>query len=443
MQSFYNFPNTVENSGELTDEMIETLETLVKKYEWNHQNGSSHIDSNEGYKTFISVIQNNSIPMVKQVLAPYWAVATFNNDIKPYLYKTCDCLLVAVKYKRTEILKMLLEKDEHRWTTADGQKVLKNALQFSVDLNYAEGAKLIKGYYFDSSDSLTKSSEALRKLLYVACDDGDFDSIRLLIYEGAKFEVPYNSEDLMDFSSSCHWMSKLSLCLKLMEIYERKNMHGIINMKLLKKAITHNLTDVIPKVLMAIYRQKVKNPLTGFSALIKLAEKRCVDFFRPNKVVLMLFGYLQLVKIDIRKCANRKFTKAEINLFALMDEKLGENSLKNSIKIKEVLDKVERQYQKDCTEVEGGEELYTNKHGNSVVCSTDRVLRKRKRNNSVNFIENTGSEEEELNNNGDSYEDESEDELEKNEKVEFVKKLKSDKDIKGKGRACSDSENSV
>ncbi|KAJ3299187.1 hypothetical protein HDU76_006391, partial [Blyttiomyces sp. JEL0837] len=115
------------------------------------------------------------------------ALSYFNNDLRNFLTHTVDALVLAVRCKGTEIVRMLLDADVERWETTHGQEVLQKALQLAVDENFTAGVRMIT-MYLGNITPPKRSASALRKHLIDACVTGKLEDVKALVEEGALFD---------------------------------------------------------------------------------------------------------------------------------------------------------------------------------------------------------------------------------------------------------------
>jgi len=354
LQSFFHLHFSMDPGAETNLDVLEELKTKydfnVNYCRWNQSSGISNVFINEGYRSFLVSISNDADKLVEKLLefgvdthikpqfaakplqadpadrfrfegvgpdsvsnikigkdgdqlAPSWAVNSFPAELKVYLTKTCDAIVLATKYRSLSIMKILLEADLERWQEPHGQLVLENTLQLAVDMNYEEGARLIRGYYVPR-ETMKKSAPALRKLLTQALRDSHFEDIKTLIYEGACLTPPQNLSGEFPYNVNSDWVSHIyaliengkraivsflikntffslshleSFLIKSIDAHQPhisrlliRHDTRILTVKVLRRCISKNSDTILTDILSHIFSANPTKLVGGLTSLIKM-----------------------------------------------------------------------------------------------------------------------------------------------------------------------------
>ncbi|KAI8824000.1 uncharacterized protein EV422DRAFT_564706 [Fimicolochytrium jonesii] len=327
----------------LTVARLETMEKLVIQYrfdvnfcKWNPTTGTPLLFTNEGFRVFLTAVASGNSMLVKALLkhkmvthvhrfinpytglsttpfevmthlfdaGPHWEETFFAPELRTYLRKTTEALLLATKNKHLHIMKLLLTHDLDRWDTSDGVEVLSCCLQLAVDESFEFGVELLTEYL--GANPPPKSDLALKRALRRACLDGDLKGVKMLIKEGASFENIQNdfvfgmdplkhiialekAEIFQYLIKNLEWdRERLSQLLTyaidcsssdsvrfLLRPRGNKQMPTVTE-RHLRRCVVHANADLMPILLRTIEKQVPDKVIPGFNAVLRLAQRRAV-----------------------------------------------------------------------------------------------------------------------------------------------------------------------
>ncbi|KAJ3129965.1 hypothetical protein HK098_007231 [Nowakowskiella sp. JEL0407] len=396
-------------SENTSNNRITKLTELMEKYHFDpnfcksSETGIPTININDGYRIFLNAILAGSTVLVRELLKfgvdthinfhpfpnlrfagvpmstlftnrqivistvtgqtitiPYWALSYFPSELHEYLPSTCDALILAVSKGSNEMVTSLLEHDEERWSTETGLDVLKSALQLAVDDSFGFGITAIHTqlqyskvrYELKNGKEETppveipkRSAAALRRFLYDACTSNDLKTVKELVTEGARFELPgasssngtsngtptffgrfddvafrhdpishlilNNRYQILTFLIKNYPFGESALGDMLLKAIDSNSTYlarlillkkggnkPVITERTLKRTMQNDMSDIIPLLLRELIRREPTKLVRGFSSVLKMAARRMVGGVNSNNSV---YGMLEAYERDITK----------------------------------------------------------------------------------------------------------------------------------------------
>ncbi|KAI9098342.1 hypothetical protein DFS34DRAFT_649926 [Phlyctochytrium arcticum] len=366
----------------VTAARLEALDILIKKYrfninfcKWSIVTGLPLMNTNEGFRTFLTAVTSGNVALVRVLLryniathieryspagstninnrvydmamfhlfeaSAQWEESFFPNEIRSYMTKTVEALILATKHKQDEVMRLLLEHDLDRWHTVDGFEVLKSTLQLAVDDNYTAGINLLVAYMGNYRPP-SKSPSALRRALIAACVDNDLKVVKALLKEGASFEL--TSEDIgihagvdplkhliatgkelifqhliraVDFSPDklsellIYAIDQHSFSIARYLLTNRRQ-RPIITDRTIRRCIVHGGTTLLPHILKVLLLQSPDKLVPNFSAALRLAEKRHQEERDTEEFVVELNKYRAKIMDKVVAKRNKGKRKASV-----------------------------------------------------------------------------------------------------------------------------------
>ncbi|KAJ1547284.1 hypothetical protein HK096_003611 [Nowakowskiella sp. JEL0078] len=390
----------------ISENRFSKLETLIKdfRFDVNFCKSSEFGIPNFGFRIFLTTILGGSLQLVTELLKynvathipvatmssnqrhsdnmmryttlmsisgtvesiPYWALAFFPSELRAYLPRTCDALILATMLQSEEIMVLLLDHDFERWNTTDGLWVLRNALQLAVDEEFASGVRLLHRYVsastvYESSglDAAVpqRSMTAMRKSLFEACLNNDLESVKALVDAGARFEMhmtalpspivgsstyfsflhdsrgyrtdptPHlilnNRYDMMRFLIRNYPFEESRLSEMLIRAIDTRNEdiarlillkknepRAFVTDRALKRAIHNGMVNIFPMLLRELHRRDPAKLVRGYTNVVKMATKRYSDKKDPEASFLtMLKEYensIDLLERSFQRISKRR-----------------------------------------------------------------------------------------------------------------------------------------
>ncbi|KAJ3291361.1 hypothetical protein HK104_006156 [Borealophlyctis nickersoniae] len=341
----YTTPTVLENKLKQLRILVEQYNFDVNFCKWSSVSGLPYVDVNEGYRAFLSAVVAGNEALVRELLkfniathvspdqidesrsffaqfpfglwsertlndplaaTPQWALSLFPNELRSYLTKTADALILATKHKFIEIMRLLLDHDIERWDTPEGAQVLEKALQLAVDENFDDGIQILQNYMADA-EAPQKSPTALKKLLIEACLHDKLEDVKRLVTEGARFDIPsggdifartidplkhivinnklaivswliknypFDSEKLTEMLTTSVDVQNNALVRLLLN---NRKVRPKVTDRTLRRCIVQYGYETMPLLLREAKRAHPEKLVGGYSTVLKLAERRARD----------------------------------------------------------------------------------------------------------------------------------------------------------------------